>query len=435
MPFTIQKANVIEEKEEPIQGNFTIQKAQPIDEGVIGGYITSAGKGLLEGFQQLGRIMGPLQTGRPEEEIKKEFSESLDFLVPQNKENYVQRSLRRGAREAPTMLAFPGSQLSTLPRSIAAGFLGEGAKDLGLPEWAQTAAELTAYIGPDITKKLLETGKKAEIIKAAREFGLKDEQIAPLLQGEFKQKWLSKLSPKKGRSERVLKETKKGLDIAAETLQKGPEAAKPLNQKQTAAVLKELGEQGYKIASETRNKISQDMVEFLRKPITGDSLIELYRKVNKTLGPNAKEISLLKEPIKKAIGEASPELLKDFEKLNGLYEKYYKLAPKLKPTLTSEIVSAAESLGIVGSLLTGYYPLLTKILVEQGAKITARELLLNPRLQQLSEKMLLALNENAYRIAAKAANEIYKEINKKDKNIKIQKISEEDLKEKLKTQE
>lgn len=423
MPFVIDSFP----EEETLEGNFQIDPVEEPQDNLIKGYLKSAGKGVLEGLHKFGRIMGPLMSNKSESQIQKELTEALDIAIPQSEESYGQRALRRGLGEAPTMLAFPGSKLSTLPRAIAAGFLGEGAKDLGLPEWAQTAAEVTAYIGPELTKKILEKGSNKEIISSAKKFGLNDQQIAPLIQSEFKQRWLSKLSPKGGRTQRILGETKKSLGEASEALSSRPEAAIELTQPQQQRFLKELGEKGFKIASETRKRVNQDFVDLLRKPITSESMIELYRKLNKTLGTKSKEISMFKTPIKNMISEISPDLGKDFENLNNLFSRYYKIAGRLKPDLVSGLVNAAESMGLFGSFLTGNYLAMKALLAEKGARITAREILLNPRLQQLGEKMLLSINQNKYGIATKIGNQIINQINEKDENLNLPNLKEKEV--------
>src|SRR2546429_5451563 len=114
----------------------------------IADYAKTFIKGGIEGVSKLGRIMGPLQDpkGRSSEQILEEQTEVLNKLLPTD-ENFTQKAIRRGLGQAPIALASPWSTLSTLPRAMAAGFFGEGAKELELPEWAQAAAELTAYIG------------------------------------------------------------------------------------------------------------------------------------------------------------------------------------------------------------------------------------------------------------------------------------------------
>lgn len=386
-------------------------------------------KGTIEGVTKLGRMMGPLGDKRPESEIQEQTTQRLDELLPTD-EGFLQRGLRRGVGEAPTMLAFPGSKLGTLTRSIAAGFLGESAKELGLPEWAQTAAEITAYIGPDLTKKLLETGKNEEIIKTAKKFGLTDEQIAPLLQSDFKQRWLSKLTPKRGKTQKILEKTKEGLGGAYETLKGSKAALTELSSDNQAKLLKSLGEIGLDIPFSVREKVTKDFLDLLKKPITGETLFNLHKDINKSLGPHTKELSRFKEPIKEALGSISPELADDFQKINNLYARYSKIAGRLKPTIVSDLIRAAEVLGITGSIILGDASTFAKFMFEKGSRSMSRELLLNPRLQQLSEKTLMALNQNKYGLAAKLTKQIQEEIVKNNPSLEkeMTKISEEEYK-------
>lgn len=393
-------------------------------------YGKSALKGTAEGLGKFGRIMGPLQDyeGRTEKQIEEQTTGALDKLLP-TKEDYGQASIRRGLREAPTMIAFPGSKLATLPRSIAAGFLGEGAKELDLPEWAQAAAEITAYIGPDLTKKLLQTGSNAEIIKTAKKFGLTDAQISPLIQSEFKQKWLSKLAPKKGRTENILSSTKSGLKTAYESLRKTPGASIELNPEQRKRLLNRFSEIAFEMPSKVRNEVALDFADLIKKPITGESLLNLYKDINKSLGSKTKELSLFKEPIKQALKEISPELAEDFSKINELYFRFNNIAPKLKPDIISNLIGAAESLGLMGSLIYGDPVLISKFLVEKGIRMGARELLLNPRLQKLTEKSLAALNQHKYGLAARIMNQVKEHAFKIDRKLgeSFPEFSEEEL--------
>lgn len=386
-------------------------------------------KGSLEGIVELGHALGPLQDykGKTSEQVKEEFSEGLEKLIPQEEEGFTQKSLRRGLKQAPTFLSFPGSQLGSLPRSILAGFLGEGAKELGAPEWAQTAAELTAHIGPNLTKKLLESGKNQDIIKEARKLGLTDEQITPLIQSDFKQKWLSRLSPKRGKTQKSLKDTQDALGKSYEGLKGNPESNIQLSKDTVTELLNNLSEKAYDIPSSVRDKVSKDMIDLLKSPITPNSLFNLHKDINKALGPYTKELSVFKEPIAKAIEQTSPSLAKEFRTINDLYSRYAKIAGKLKPSIMSDLVSAAESLGLFGSVLIGDFPHAGAILAEKGARKTAREFLLNPRFQQLGEKFLKALNQNKYGAAAKIANDFNKIIKEEDSNIELSEISETEL--------
>ena len=421
------------------QGYFDIaaKAPQPKDKSFLNDikdYGKTILKGGIEGITRLGRIMGPLDEGKTSPETFEQQTETLEEILPTD-EGFVQKGLRRGLREAPSMMAFPGSPIQSGARTIAGGFAGEGAKELGAPEWLQTAAEITTQIGPDITKKLLEKGNNKDLIAEARKLGLTDEQITPLIQSENKQKWLSKLVSRRGSTEKALGETKKGLSQTYSFLQQSPEAALQLTQKSQEKLMRSMGDKLFNMPSEVRNKIKTDLHDLLRGPLTGESLINFYTDVNHYLGQNTKQLSLLKEPIKEALTEISPKLGKDFDLINQLYSKYYPIANRLKPNLTSDIINAAEALGIGGSVLFGNYPTLFGILGEKLAKKTAQQMLINPHFQQLSQKMVVAINQNKFGIAKKVIEDLRNEISKfsPEAASKINDLSKEDFEEFIKS--
>ena len=426
---------------------------QPKDDSYlnsIADYAKTFLKGSIEGMQNLSNIMAPsirtpeikegkFQFGLTPSERSEKLTESLDELLPTD-ERYIQRSLRRGLNQAPSTLAFPGTQLSSLPRSIIAGFAGEGAKSLNLPEWAQTAAELTAYIGPDITKKLLKTGSNKEIIEFAKKMGMTDEQITPLLQSEFKQKWLSKLSPKRGSTEVALKNTKKGLQESYNSIQKSEKALVEISEIENGKLINSLMEKIDEMPSHIKSEIEKDLQELLNNKITGRSLMNFFKDINSKFSQNTNELSLLKKPITDALKTISPEVAKDFEMVNNLYTKYYRIASRLKPNLMSDIIGAGKALGIgistLGALTVGYYPPLIHLLGEKAASKLAQHLLINPRLQQLSEKMIIAMNENKFGVIKKLIKSFVNQIKNQSPETAraLENISDKDLEEFLMNQ-
>lgn len=403
-------------------------------------YGKTALKGTAEGLIKLGQAVSPLQEyrGIKPQEAQEQFTEKLEEFLPTEDEGFGQRALRRGLQEAPTAMAASGKYaLQTLPRALLAGFFGEGAKELGAPEWAQTAAELTAYLGPGGTKKLLETGKNENLIREARKFGLSDEQITPLIQSDFKQKWLSKLSPKRGKTQEALKSTKDVLSNAYQSIQSSPIATQQLGPVDSIDLLKKLSNIASNMPAGVRNTIKQDAKDLLKNPLSGESLINFFSDINHYLGANTKQLSLFKKPIKEALYKISPELGKDFEMINELHSKYYSIASKLKPTITSDIISAAETLGVLGGTfgaVFGHYPMLVSIMGEQLAKKVAQQMLINPRFQQLGKKMAVALNQNKYNLAKKINDQVRDELSKISPEAadKIEDFSKEDFEEMLK---
>jgi len=388
-------------------------------------------KGTVEGMSKAGRMMGGLSpdyaTQRPLEEQTEQLNESIPV-----EEDFGQRALRRGLNEAPSVMAFPGSTLGTLPRAITAGFVGEGAKDLGAPEWAQTALELTAYVGPDITKKLLESGSNKDIIEFAKKMGMSDKEITPLIQSEFKQKWLTRISPKRGSTQEALSATKSKLDEAYGLVRKSEQAIQSISSESEKVLKQSFKDIFLEMPAGVRDTVKKDLKDLISKPITGDSLINFYADINHYLGPNTKQLSLLKDPIKKALSSISPELGKDFDMVNKLYTKYYPIAQKLKPTLASDLISGVELLGALGSIYPVLnIPVLSTLAGHHTTRKIAQQMLINPRFQQIGNKMTEALNQNKYGMAKKLVD-LYshelKDISPELSN-ELKDISEKDLKE------
>jgi len=397
-------------------------------------YVKTILKGSAEGISRFGKILGPLQDyqGKTAEQEFQEQTQVLDKYLPVE-EDYAQSSIRRGLRDTPTMIAMGGG-LQALPRSIAAGFAGEGAQELGLPEWAQTAAEMTAYLSPDVTKKLLSKGANKEIVEAAKKMGLTDEQITPLIQSEFKQKWLSKLTPKIGSTEEKLANTQAGLESAYRGVQDSQIAKGELSQVSKENLFGEFLDKLKDMPAGARDLIKQDLEDLLSNKITGKSLINFYKDINFNLSGKTKQLATLKEPIKKALSEISPELGKDFEMVNALYSKYYPIASKLKPTLTDKIVRAGEALGVLGTLTLGtmgHGTPIAALIGIQGAKKLSQMLLTNPRFQQISQKTIEAMNSNKYGVVKKLADSFKSQLKEDFPEVaeKLGELSENEIKE------
>ena len=161
--------------------------------------------------------------------------------------------------------------------------------------------------------------------------------------------------------------------------------------------------------------------------------MNFWADLNYNLGSKSKQLSLIKGPVGKALTDISPQLAQDFKFINDLSSRYYKIASRLKPTLASQLISTAEHLGTVGALggaAVGYYPPLIAILGEKVGKKLAQQMLINPRFQQLSQKIISEVNANKFQIARETVKMFANEIKKFDGETakKFEEISEEDLK-------
>lgn len=427
-----------ETPQEGIEGYAELAKQAPSPKdnsffNTIKEYGKTALKGGIEGVSRLGLVMGPLQTGKSSQRQLDEQSEILDQFLP-TQDTFGQRTVREGLKEIPSSVAQPfGGPIQSAIRGGLSGAAGETVKEYGGPEWAQTIAKIAPFLGPDITKKLIEKGNYKKIIQEARKLGLSDKEITPLIQSELKQKWLSKIAPKKGTVKESISSTKRALDQAYEKMNVSEKATEILPAKSANELLEGLIDASGKLPSEARNRVMKDVEELFTNPITGQSMFNLWKDINYYLSKGEKQLGILKEPLRKAISTLSPELGKDFETINLMYTKYYPIAQKLKPTKSDDFISAIEKLGLLGGVMTWNFPLIKTLAGEQAAKQIAKHMLVNPKFQQIGNKMVVAVNENKYNLAVKAIDELKKEMKKIDPNYStaFPILTEEEMKELL----
>jgi len=392
-------------------------------------YGKTALKGFVEGVSRFGRAFGPLDTGVSTQQQLEQQTEVLDEVLPTD-EGFGQKVIRRGLKEIPTALSLPGGTVaSTIGRGAGAAILGQGAEELGAPPVVQAAAELTAWFGPDVTKKLISGGKNKEIIDAARKLGISDEALTPLLQGETKQKWLTKLTPRRGTTERALKRTKGELSNAYHEIESSALASERLPDIQTENLFNQLDDLMMKLPSSQRSKIAQDLTDLKSNPVNGEALINFWGDINATFGKKSRQIQTLKEPIREALKQSNPALAQDFDLINDLYSKYFKIAKRLEPNLMSDLVGAGEALGLGVSFATGYYPTLVKFLGEKSARKLAQQMLINPKYQQIGQKFVTNLNERKLFLAHKNIKELSDLVRKSDSDAAdiLDEISEQEL--------
>lgn len=394
-------------------------------------------KGAAEGVVNLGQMLGPTlpsphrKNGKLTFPEQQNFTEQLEEAFP-GEEGFGQKAIRRGLAQAPTAIAFPGSgALQAGTRAGLAGLAGQTAEELGAPKWAQTIAEIGAYIGPDITKKLLAEGKNKELIEAGRKLGMTDEQLTPLLQSERKQRFLSKLAPKRGKTQKVLKETKTGLGKAYEAIKNSQQATSQIPTQSQDIFFNKMGKLLEDMPANVRNKIYEDAKDLVSKPITGQTLINFYQDINANLGHKTQQLTRLKKPIQEALSSISPELGQDFSNLNKLYGKYFPIANKLKPKLADDILSGVEKAGVLGSFIFGYPIPLAHLAGQHTLRKISSQMLLNPRFQQHGKKLVEALNQNKFSTAKKVIDLIAKEIKPDSEEIYdyLNNISEDEIKE------
>jgi len=392
-------------------------------------YASALGKGLIKGTVSLGRMMGPLDEPYDPNRLK----ELLDEYLP-SEEGFVEEALERGGKLFPLVATGGGGAGSAALRTTGAAISGQVAKEFGAPEWAQSLAELPSFIGPDI-KKMIQAGKKTkDILEFGRSKGLKEEQLAPLIQGAKKQKVLGKLAFKRGRGQSVIKETQKALGDIYKDLYNHPQAKTVLNEFEAGSKIEELEKIILKIPNEVRKKIIGDFVELKSSPKAAEDFMNFYADINANLSGKTKQLSALKEPVIDAIKKIDSGLSIEFQKTNELYSKWAQISKTLSPNLASDLIEGSIPLqavyGLAHGAVTGDVSFmataLTAVAGEVAVKQIAAELLINPRFQNLGNKMITAIKNNKFAIAKSVWGQMTQEVDKVNKNA-AKKLKEIDI--------
>lgn len=411
----------ISEKERALAAEAAELPKPEREVGRIRSIVSAAPKGLLKTGA---RALGAIPMGGTVEE-------AFEDVLPTQKGRFIEGGLEKAGAMAPGVGS--GGWLSALFRPILGGFGSQAVEEAPfIPEsvkpWVQAGVETVALAAPGLggpKGKITPTAKQAELVEAARELGFTEKEIAPLIQDPKKVDWLSKIAGKRFRTQKALKVSKNVLDTAAEQIEAHPDIGKVLAPKEATSIMGDIQSKMLsKLNSAERGLVRDDFIQLAESPKSAGDFLKFFRDLNKTIGKNPtarKAVNLLKDDVTKGVRQVSPELAKTLDVTNKLYNNYFKLANKLTPNWTENI---SQWLGrgifhsVVGPLL-GSFPSLVVIGGEVGAKNLAREMLINPRFQNLSTQIVSALNGNKIGVAKQLWEKLADLVNKTSPEIAV----------------
>lgn len=403
-------------------------------------------KGIIEGTVSLGQAISPIPDQKSdifdsEPQKKRDLTEFLNQYIPSG-ENVVGQALRRGANIAPFAVATPAGASNVLQgvlQSLAAGGAGQSAQEMGFGGIGQTIAEILPFlagqrggIAPQTAPISQKLAKSSVLPEKAREFfqkraqktdeindlisfaqreGMTAEQIAPLIQGEAKKNILGRIASKGRRVQEKLSSTKQGISNISDKFTKGEFASASPSASQSNKMMKGLNDIFYDIPSQTRNVILEDFKQFANSPKDVKSIIRFYRAINESFGVNKKQLGRLKEPLKDALTSIDPGLGKDFDLTNKLFQKYYDISSRLKPSIVSDFLDYATVPKVAYGLMSGNYAILYEALGEATARKLAAKMLIDPKLTNISSKLANALNKRQFAIADRIKDEYIRSLN------------------------
>lgn len=383
----------------------------------------------------------PLKGGRYRADPKEKQKE-IEQLFP-TQDRFSERSLERGGEILPFM--FTGGPATTLAgvlgqigRSVAAGFMGQGAQEMGFGPIGQMIAELPAFLSPNLSRmipargetsnrnlarmlgvseeevsRLSAEGRDAELLNFAREQGLSEEQIA-LLTGDrgVVRDFMQDTAAKGGRSARAVEETRRGLGGIWDNMFTRNEASIEMSGEQAANLYNSIQRRLLNLPAESRNRIQEDFADLIRSDGSMGDLMNFWQDINYYINQGERGLGILKEDILRTMRNSSPELARDFELANELYRNFGDAVSRIRPDILESLIKTGERGLVVRGVMNRDLSALQKALGLIGGRQLALEMVKNPRFQRLSERMINAMSNSRYGVAKSIFDKMTKEVSK-----------------------
>lgn len=370
-------------------------------------------KGLIKGgakFSPLPNI-GPIPT---ELGIK-----AIEKVLPTQKGS-AEDILEFTGEAVPFALGGEGSALNKGLQALAGGLTKKGAKEANLPEWAQDIVGGIGMAAPSLikgvlAKRLRPSKPQQAVVDYLRSKGLTDKEITPIIQNK---KWLSALSKgamKYERKEPWLKGIKGKLGNIYEDIRETGKKSGYLEGKNLYDFEDDFYNNLDKVPRMYRKVIEKETEDLFKNPIDFTELHDFNKAVNalvRDIEGGRAALGILKEPIEAAQKKLSPSLYKELKSVNDAYSQLENFTDKM----TKKNWESLLGLGHIGGAIWGVLTLNPALLKSAGllaaTRIGIRQLLTNPRLQNIHLKMWGAFLKNKIPQVLKLAGLFQEELSK-----------------------
>jgi hypothetical protein len=375
-------------------------------------YPAAALRGAVEGTIALGQMFSPLGPRNVQEKEREQRQSVYDKSLPIG-DDPVAGGIERTAKLAPLVASGGSGAVGTLLRSAIGGTLGETGKQLGLGETGQGLLEAAGSAGPDLAKLIPTKGAQTQLADFARKQGLNEQQVGLTIgqQGPVRN-FAEGVASKGKKTVEAFDDTKKALGRVWDTLRSSPEAQKTLSTQQSSKLVRGISNRLSNLPAGTRNAISEDLKDLLKSPMKGDDLINFWQDINYNVQKGERGLGILKKDLQVALEELSPELGKDFKITNELYANFAKQAERMGPDTADQLIRSGETGIALHAIVTGNFPVLKGLIGPVGGRIVAREMIINPRIQNLGERLILGIKRGSPVIAKNAYDSLILELGK-----------------------
>ena len=373
-------------------------------------------KGLIKELPSIAKLHDPVAMFLPNNFEEKFIKEKAEEFLPTQPE-FAEKALERFGHTVPYLA---GSGLAGVARAGLGALAAQSAEELGVGPVGQSIAEMGAFAGPGLARKIIPSGKEQKaLIDTARKYGMTEEQIAPLIPGKFKRQFFGKFASKGEDTQEILKETRKGISDIYNVLKKGPESSKKLSEESLSVFANEMNELGKEMPHAIRSQLKNDALDLVNSArkkggVDVEELINFFQDISSRYNVGKEQLQRFKNPVKKALSSVSKDTGEDFDLANKMWQRQLKIGETLYPGQYENLVDLGESYALAAGIASGDMGLLKKVLGAFGARRFAKAMLTNPRLQNISQKTIEAIQENNLPLVKKLGDLAKYELEKKE---------------------
>lgn len=307
------------------------------------------------------------------------------------------------------------SLLPTAGLSLAGGVLGQGIEEMGGGPLLQALAEGAPFAAPSLARKIIPSNAdQTRILQMGRKFGMTEEQLAPLMPEVGKRRFFGKFAHTGESAQDILKGTREGVQNIYQTLETSPIAKNMVSQPSLNKFANDMQTLGQKMPYAIRSQLKNDAADLVKASmkkggVSGEDLMNFYHDVSSRYNLGRTQLELFKQPIKEAISSINPQLGKDFETVNRMYQKSAQIGRILKPSQYEQIISLGEAYEAGAAVSTGDAGRLRRLLGIVGFRKLSEKMLTSPRLQNLIKKTQVAVEKNQLPLIKKFGDEFLRE--------------------------
>lgn len=321
----------------------------------------------------------------------------------------------------------------------ALGSAGAGiAGGLGGEEGTQLLGGLTLpaafKLVNDIRKgKFTPSGKEAKALYDwGKNKGMTEKELAPILQSSRKTSMLGGLTEKSSRGKRAIETSESALGGLYDKVKEKSSKLAPASRHQENILI----EKFQKVADELNKskikgadkegaikKINEAIADIAANGISADEIISTWQDINKAVNWNSfktgkKSLFALKEPMMDLFKQLAPQEAKEFSVINKMWGRLQNVARRIEPTDLSKFIKWGEAgatvKGLYDFVTTGDLKVLKGLAIAKGGKHIATEMLINPRLNNLTGKVLAASKSGSLQATQKAIRNLQEALKEED---------------------